>query len=144
MAKKSIEELLIESLDQPLAGAEKQQLDDALAQDKDLRRQSDQYAKVREAMRRKRETSFGPYFGHRVVNRIQSLRTEIDHQIVFFFKKYQLAVLGLLVALIAVNAIFAEDLTVRSLFGVEQDNSTITNEADSLSFDFYKDLNEQL
>jgi len=144
MAKKSIEDILIESLDQSLSEQERLQLDQTLAQDRDLRKQLDQYSKMRDVMRRKRETSFGPFFGHRVVNRIQNLSTQIDHQIVFFFKKYQLAVLGVVVALIALNAIFAEDLTVQSLFGIQQNKSSITNEVDSLSFDFYKDLNEQL
>lgn len=144
MAKKSIEDLLIESLDQSLNEQEKLQLDQTLTQDRDLRKQLNQYSKIRELVRRKRETSFGPFFGHRVVNRIQSLRMEIDHQIIFFFKKYQLAALGVLVALIAINAIFAEDLTVQSLFGVEENINGTINEADSISFDFYKDLNEQL
>jgi hypothetical protein len=145
MAKKSIEDILMESLDHPLTASEQLQLDQALAEDKTLRKQLDQFTKVREAMRRKRETSFGPFFGHRVVHKIQNLRMEIDHQIIFFFKKYQLAALGILVALIAINAIFAEDLTVQSIFGVEQTNSSsTTNETDSISFDFYKDLNEQL
>mgnify|MGYP001574534260 CR=1 FL=1 len=142
MAKKDMDDILIRSLDESLNEQEKLQLDRALAEDRDLRVQLGQYSKIREMVRRKREASFGPFFGHRVVNKIQNLRTQIDHQIIFFFKKYQLAALGILVALIAVNAIFAEDLTVQSLFGVEETNTT--NEADSISFDFYKDFNDQL
>ena len=68
---------------------------------------------------------------------------EIDHHIIFFFKKYQLVAVGILVAIIAFNAIFADDLSVKSVFGLEETNSVI-NEADSISYDFYKDLNEQL
>lgn len=96
-------------------------------------------------MRRKRETSFGPYFGVRVVNRIQNLRKEIDHQIIFFFKKYQLAALGILIAIVAVNIISADDITIQSVLGIDEKNvNTVVNEADSITFDFYKTLNEQL
>ena len=144
MAQKSIEDLLLESLDQSLSDQDKLLLERGLEDDRELRKHLTQYSKIRELMRRKRETSFGPFFSNRIVNKIQNMRMEIDHQIIFFFKKYQLAALGVLVALIAINAIFAEDLTVQSLFGVEQNNSSVTNEADSISFDFYKDLNEQL
>lgn|GEM_PF-970805 len=145
MAKKSIEDILIESLDQPVHEGEKQQLDQRLALDKDVRKQHDQYLKIREMMRRKRETSFGPYFSVRVATRIQNMRKEIDHQILFFFKKYQLAALGILIAIVAVNIISAKDISVQSVLGIDEKNiNNVVNDADSITFDFYKTLNEQL
>jgi hypothetical protein len=142
---KSIEEILLASLDDALNEEDQRRLTEALAADKDLRKQHELDVKIREVMRRKRETSFGPYFGVRVVNRIQNLRKEIDYQIMFFFKKYQLAALGILIAIVAVNVISAEDITVQSVFGLEEKNvKNIVNEADSITFDFYKTLNEQL
>ena len=83
-------------------------------------------------------STFGPYFAQKVILRIQNLRVEIDQQIVFFFKKYQLAALGVVIALLAVNVIFADTLDLPSVLGVEE--TAAPADDDLLSFDFYENL----
>ena len=85
--------------------------------------------------------------------RIQGMRIEIDKQIIFFFKKFQLAAAGVLVALFAVNVIFSDQLNVDSIFGIQDSVATVdqsmtenqdaaSNDLETVSFDFFDNLTD--
>ncbi|MBY0433830.1 MAG: hypothetical protein K2U26_06950 [Cyclobacteriaceae bacterium] len=136
------ENLFIRSLDEDISEAERQQLSEALRSHDGLAQQLEKHRTLRERMVRKDNASFGPYFAQKVINRIQSLRTEIDDQIVFFFRKYQLAAIGIFVALLAINILFAEQVDVASVLGL-QEASTVSADEDVLSFDFLQPLTNE-
>jgi len=151
MKPTEIEDLYLRSLDDTLSDPDKQQLLQALHGNPGLAQDVSQYKDIREAMIRKKPATFGPYFAQKVITRIEGLRIEIDKQIVFFFKKYQLAVAGVFIALLAVNVMTADQLNVSSVLGVQDSvaNNTgaITNLKDStstdddfVSFDFIDNL----
>ena len=99
------------------------------------------YKKIREVLLRNTPTTFGPYFSKKVIAKIQNVGIQIDRQILAFFKKYQLAAVGIVIALLALNAVFANQLNLQSLFGLE--NTTIQTE-EIVSFDFNEILNNDL
>lgn len=133
-----IEDLFMRSLDETLSEAEKNRLTEALQDNATIARDLLDHKNIRETLLRQSPASFGPYFAQKVIYRLQNARIQIDQQIVFFFKKYQLAALGVLIALLAVNVIFADQLDVPSVLGIE--DTTAPAEDDLLSFDFYSDL----
>ncbi len=131
------EELLLKSYDAPVSAHEREALAAQMQSDPTLRRQSDQYVKIRELMLRTDPDSFGPFFAERIVNQLKQRVNEIDYLIFFFFKKYQVLALGVLVALLVTNLLFTDQLSIKALFGVDQD---ATEEV--LSIDLYKNLTQ--
>jgi hypothetical protein len=97
------------------------------------------YKKIREITLRTTPASFGPYFARKVVAKIQNVGIQIDRQILTFFKKYQLAAVGIIVALLALNAVFADQLNLQSLFGLEE---AMPAADEIVSFDFNEILNK--
>lgn len=153
MNAKEIEDLFLRSFDQPLSESEKEEMLTAMHTNTGLAKDLSGYKNLRETLLRKSPTTFGPYFAQKVITRIQGLRIEIDRQIVFFFKKFQLAAAGVLVALLAVNVIFSDQLDVNSVFGIQDPVATVdqpvTNGLDTLandeevvSFDFFDNLTD--
>lgn len=131
------EELLLKSYDAPVSAHEREALAAQMQRDPTLRRQSDQYVKIRELMLRPQPDSFGPFFAERIVNQLKQRVNEIDYLIFFFFKKYQVLALGVLVALLVTNLLFTDQLSIKALFGVDQE---ATEEV--LSIDLYKNLTQ--
>jgi hypothetical protein len=129
------EELLLKSFDVPISAREREELSLGMQSDSTLRRQSDQYLKIRELMLRVEPDSFGPFFAERIMQQLKQRVNEIDYLIFFFFKKYQVLALGVLVALLITNLLFTDQLTLKSLFGIEQETTE-----DILSIDVYKNL----
>ncbi len=129
------EELLLKSFDVQVTAQEREELSFGMQHDPSLRRQSDQYLKIRELMMRAEPDSFGPFFAERIMQQLKQRVNEIDYLIFFFFKKYQVLALGVLVALLITNILFTEQLTLKSIFGIEQEASE-----DILSIDLYKNL----
>lgn len=129
------EELLLKSFDVPVSAGEREQLSLGMQNDPTLRRQSDQYLKIRELMLRAEPDSFGPFFAERIIQQLKQRVNEIDYLIFFFFKKYQVLALGVLVALLITNLLFTDQLTLKSIFGIEQETTE-----DILSIDLYKNL----
>ena len=129
------EELLLKSFDVPISAREREELSLGMQSDSTLRRQSDQYLKIRELMLRVEPDSFGPFFAERIMQQLKQRVNEIDYLIFFFFKKYQVLALGVLVALLITNLLFTDQLTLKSLFGIEQETTE-----DILSIDLYKNL----
>ena len=140
MTKEKVEELYIRALDDSLGEAETRQLVEAMRSFPDLAKELTEYKKVREDVARKLPATFGPYFAQKVIARIQLNRLEIEAQIAFFFKKYQLAALGVFIALLTINIIFSDRADIPSILGVEETQPPQPAEDDLLSFDFYENL----
>jgi hypothetical protein len=81
--------------------------------------------------------SFGPFFAERVINQIKLLQQEVEYQLFSFSKKYQLAAIGLIIALLVLNIIFSDSLSFKSILGFEENNSS-----EIVQIDLYQDLTE--
>lgn len=92
---------------------------------------------IKEMLFSRNGESFGPFFAERVINKIKSLQQEIEYQLFSFFKKYQLAAIGLVVALLALNITFSDNLSFKSILGFEENTST-----EIVQIDLYQDLTE--
>ncbi len=130
------EDLFLQSLDGDLS-EEQRQILLAMENDSRFKKRTDQFIKVRSMLARKEEDSFGPFFAERIINRIKSMKKEIDYQLLFFFKKYQLVAVGAVVALLALNIIFSDQLTVKSVLGFEDEQTD-----NIVTIDLYQDLTE--
>jgi hypothetical protein len=131
------DDLFLQSLDGHISDDQKKKLAEALASNTMLKKNADQFMKLRMTLSRKEEESFGPFFAERIVNRIKSLKKEIDYQIFFFFKKYQLAAIGVVVALVVLNIVLSDSLTVKSVLGFEDEKVD-----DIVTIDLYQNLTE--
>ena len=129
------EELLLLSWDATVQASERNALAALLQQDHVLRKQSDHYLKVRELLKRQEPDTFGPFFAERVMNMIRKNAENIEGLVFFFFKKYQLVVLGVVVALVLANLFITDQLTLASLFGLDNDNAQGV-----FTIDLYEDL----
>ena len=141
MTPQEIEDLYIRSFDQPMNAEEKEFLLKALKANTGVATDLSHYKKMREVLLRNSPATFGPYFSRKIVTKIQNVGIQIDRQIIAFFKKYQLAMVGVVIALLALNAVFADQLNLQTLFGLE-DTTTQTEEI--VSFDFNEILNNDL
>jgi len=131
------EDLFLQSLDGRISDDQKRKLAEAMIADPILKKNADQFVKLRDKLLRKEEESFGPFFAERIINQIKSLKKEIDYQIFFFFKKYQLAAIGAVVALVVLNIVLSDSLTVKSVLGFEDE------QVDNIvSIDLYRNLTE--
>ena len=139
MNTNEIEDLFLRSLDQTLSDAEKEQLVNAFRTNPGLAKEVSQYKHIRQTILRNKPATFGPYFAQKVITKIQNLRIEIDKQIIFFFKKYQLAALGVFIALLAVNVIFSDQFDVPSVLGIKEEAAAIDDEVIE-AFDFQNNL----
>ncbi len=129
------EELLLRSLDAPVSAQDREKLTALMQSEFALRRQSDQYSRIREMMLRQQSDSFGPFFAERIINQLKQRVNEIDYLIFFFFKKYQVLVVGVLVALLIANILLTDQFSLRAIFGLD----TPATE-DVYSIDAYKSL----
>ena len=131
------ENLFLQSLDGKISEEQKIKLTEAMNTDPHLKKNADQFVKLRTRLLRKEEDSFGPFFAERIINRIKSLKKEIDYQIFFFFKKYQLAAIGVVVALVVLNIVLSDQLTLKSVLGFEDEQVD-----DIVKIDVYQNLTE--
>jgi len=131
------ENLFLQSLDGKISEEQKAKLAEAMNNDRALKKNADQFVKLRTRLLRKEEDSFGPFFAERIINRIKSLKKEIDYQIFFFFKKYQLAAIGVVVALVVLNIVLSDNLSVKSVLGFEEEQAS-----DIVTIDLYQNLTE--
>jgi hypothetical protein len=131
------ENLFLQSLDGKISEEQKIKLAEAMNADRHLKKNADQFVKLRTKLLRQEEDSFGPFFAERIINRIKSLKKEIDYQIFFFFKKYQLAAIGVVVALVVLNIVLSDQLTIKSVLGFEEEQVD-----DIVKIDVYQNLTE--
>lgn len=138
MKPKELEDYFLQSLDQPLNELEKGRLSHALESNPDVARDAVQYKKIREVLLNTKPATFGPFFAQKVINKLHNIRADVDSQISFFFKKYQLALLGIVMALLAVNSMLADRVDIPSLLGIEETVAAADDELDL--FDLYSNL----
>ena len=141
MTPQEIEDLYLRSFDEPMNAEGKELLMKALKANSGVATDLRHYKKIQEVLLRSTPATFGPYFSRKIITKIQNVGIQIDRQIIAFFKKYQLAAVGIVIALLALNAVFADQLNLQSLFGLE-DTTTQTEEI--ISFDFNEILNNDL
>jgi len=142
MTPQEIEDLYIRSFDEPMTAEEKDLLLKALKSNPGVATDLSNYKKIREVLEKKNPSTFGPFFSRKVITKIQNVGVQIDRQIIAFFKKYQLVAMGVVIALLALNAVFADQLDLQSMFGLEETTTPTTD--DIISFDFYETLNNDL
>ncbi len=140
MKPEEIEDLYLRSFDENLSEAQKEALLNSIPVHTGLAGELSQYKDIRENLLRDKPATFGPYFAQKVINRIENMRLEIDKQIVFFFRKYQLAALGVFIALLAINVIFSDQLNISSVLGIQEEVTTEGADEDIEAFDFSNNL----
>jgi hypothetical protein len=131
------EELLLRSWDAPVSAVERETLARVMQNSPPLRQQSDQYQKIRTMLLRAEPDSFGPFFAERIMNMIKNRTQQIDYLIFFFFKKYQVLLLGVLVALLVSNMLLTDQLTLKGILGLDQETTN-----DVYAIDLYENLNK--
>ena len=141
MNQQELEDVFIRSLDVPMSAEEKEQFLNNLTSNAALAKELAKHKKIRELIRANEPATFGPYFANKLVLKIQNTGVVIDRQVFAFFKKFQLAALGVVVALLILNVAFAEHTTIKAILGFE--NTTDTEE-EIASFDFYETLTNDL
>lgn len=129
------EELLLKSWDTSVTAQERETLAAAMQKNPVIRSQSGQYQHLRTLLLRQQPDSFGPFFAERVMYMIKQRTQQIDYLIFFFFKKYQVVLLGVLVALFISNILLTDQLSVKGIFGLEQEAAE-----EVFGIDIYKDL----
>ena len=139
MNKQETEDLYILSLDQKLAPADEERLLTALREHPDWARSLLQQKTAREFLRASSPATFGPYFTAKLIHKIQNTGVVIDRQLFGMFKKFQLAAVGVVVALLILNVALAEQGSWKSVLGIEEDTSTPLEQ--QVPFDFYETLN---
>ena len=141
MTRQKAEELYIRSLDGPLTEPEKTTLAKAFRDDPELAGELAAYRTLRERLRTKTPATFGPFFAARVLNAIGQSGDVLDRYLYTFFRKFQLAAAGMLIALLAANIMLAEQHDLMSILGL---GDTPQQEEDVVAFDFFNSLNEGL
>ena len=141
MTSQEIEDLYIRSLDVPMTASEKEIFLKGLQEKGKIAKVLSDHKKIRDLARSVSPATFGYYFANRLIARIENTGVVIDRQIFSFFKKYQLAAAGIIVALLILNTIFSDQLSLNSSFGLE---TTPATTEEIVSFDFYETLNNEL
>ncbi|MFM7487871.1 MAG: hypothetical protein ACKO13_13255 [Cytophagales bacterium] len=129
MTKEEFEKVFLHSLDATIAANEQVRLHDAIEGHRPFQQMAKEFTTLRELIIVKDKSSFGPFFAERVTHYIKNIKSEIDYQIFSFFKKYQLAALGIVVALVIANLFQSEQSSIASFLGFE-DNNSLLNPSD--------------
>jgi len=143
MNQQEVEDWYIRSLDLPMTNEEKENLLKELRHYPELAKRLTQHRKVRDILALKRPASFGSYFASKLMYKIENTGVVIDRQIFSFFKKFQLAALGVIVVLLILNVLFTDQVNLTSIFGLDRTATPSAEEAD-VPFNFFKTLNENL
>lgn len=119
MKTDEFEWMYLQSLDGQISDGQRSRLNEMLAGNRLYQHKVNQFTALRTLVMQREESSFGPFFAERITNHLKNLKSEIDYQIFSFFKKYQLAALGIVVALVVFNLLQSEQLSIASFFGFE-------------------------
>lgn len=128
--------IILKNLEGLTTSEEQYALERVLETNANLRQVQQRYQEMRNELKRKSQQSFGPFFAERIISKLKKRVQDIDYFILFFFKKYQLLAVGVLVALLTANIYLSDQLSFESVFGLEQESVD-----DILSIDVYPDLN---
>jgi len=120
MNKEEFERLYLQSLEMPIERSQQLHLDEALATHRILQHSAHQFTTLRALFEPQEPSSFGPFFAERVTNYIKNLKNEVDYQLFAFFKKYQLAAIGIVVALVILNLFQSDQFSIASFLGFEE------------------------
>jgi hypothetical protein len=99
--------------------------------------EENQDKQIGEMLLTRKGQSFGPFFAERVIHQLKTLHQQVEYQLFSFVKRYQLAAIGLVVALLALNIVFADNLSLKSVLGFEDSAPT-----EIVQIDLYQDLTE--
>ena len=135
------EDLYLRSLDAELSAHETAILTEALRANTELREELQLYLEMRENLPAKQPATFGPFFAARVLHVITQSSVVIDHYLFSFFRKFQLAAVGIVIGLLALNMVFTDQSDVISIFGF---GDTSGDEGVTVMFDFFEPINESL
>lgn len=141
MNKQELEDLYIRSLDVPMSADEKDRFMKDLHNHPDVARELANHKKVREFLQPTEAATFGPFFASKIIYKIKNTGVVIDRQLFSFFKKFQLAAAGVVVALLILNIVFSDEVSVSTVFGL---NETTIPDEEIVSFDFSETLNTVL
>ncbi len=144
MTSEKLEDLSIRSLDVPLPSEEAIILDKALQDNPALMRYHQANKQIRASLIRQSPASFGPSFAARLTARIENTGVMIERQIFSFFKKYQLLAAGIIVGLLILNTVYADQNTMDAIFGLEDASVSTVPAEEIVSFDFNQLLNTNL
>lgn len=125
MKTDEFEWLYLQSLDGQISDRQRSQLSEMLSGNHLYQKEADQFTTLRTLVMQREESSFSPFFAERITHHLKNLKSEIDYQIFSFFKKYQLAALGIVVALVVFNLLQSEQLSIASFFGFEDTTSPL-------------------
>jgi hypothetical protein len=141
MKQHEAEDLYIRSLDATLGADEAAVLAEAFRANPGLGDEVSVYLKIREKLAAKEQATFGPFFAARVVHVITQSRAVFDHYLFSLFRKFQLAAAGILIGLLALNVVFAEQPDIISVLGFD---NTSGSEGAYITFDFFESIDESL
>lgn len=123
MEHKEFEQQYIRSLDETLTTIEWHQLRFAISSDPQCAHIAAKHDRVREIVKRKSSSSFGPDFASSVMKAIQKGISSFDAEIAFIFKKIHLLAAGVIICFLIVNVIFADDLSIQSILALDNFNT---------------------
>ncbi|MFZ6002075.1 MAG: hypothetical protein ACOYW3_16300 [Bacteroidota bacterium] len=142
MTNDQLEDLYVRSLDETLTPADKELLLNAVHERNEASQLFDDHKKVRDVLAAPTRATFGPYFAARLIHKIQNTGTIIDRELFGLFKRFQLAALGIVVVLLILNFVFADQLSMGAILGIEQSNE-VTDET-SAPFNLSETFDELL
>ena len=125
MNGKRIEDLMIASLDDTLSPGDQAFLNRHLESDPEAKKIYNEHLRVRGLLKKRTALTFGPLFSEMVIRQIADARVAIDRWIFIFFKKFQLAAAGIIVALVILNLYF------------ESGNNAVITSAEEVSEDVF-------
>lgn len=137
MNNEKLEDLLLHTLNGTASDSEQDQLQNLLAENTKLQKAQKDFTQIRTLLREHKQTTFGPFFAERVLNRIRTMQDEVEHLLFSFFKKYQLIALGIIVGLFVLNIVLADSLSLTSILGFDD------NESDLVQINLYNDMIQQ-
>lgn len=144
MTQQELEDLYIRSLDAPMTAEERKNFLNELNRHPELAKQLAGHKKVRDLVALNKSVSFGPYFASKLIHKIENLGIVVDRQLFSFFKKFQLAALGVIVVLIILNLAFADQISLTTLFSLDRTATPAATQEEIVSFDFSTILNDTL
>ncbi len=135
MENKNIEDLLLNSFDKKITLTEEEVLKQGLSNNSEAKKMNNHFLQIRELLANKEESTFGFFFAERVINKIKVLQDDVEYQLFSLVKRFRLLALGLIIALLSINIVLADGLSVKSILGLEDD--TIT---ELVQIDLYKEI----
>jgi len=111
-------ELLYRSFDKELNPNEQHQLEQALADSKELREEKERITNMRKMISDSSEEKFHPFFAEKVMRRIRAEQTQENFldSLVHVFRPVAIAATVVLIALMSYNVLKSNDVSVASAF----------------------------